>query len=97
MKRYGNWAKLRKEIIEKKGKICNRCYYFHNPKENDSTGCYSDLIVDHIIPLKLGGEELNEDNLQVLCKKCNKEKNRWDQHFIAKYKREVRRDGTKTN
>ncbi|MBZ7939675.1 MULTISPECIES: HNH endonuclease [Campylobacter] len=31
-------------------------------------------IVDHIIPIKQGGNRLNQDNLQSLCIKCHNEK-----------------------
>lgn len=32
-----------------------------------------ELEIDHIIPLSRGGKE-DEDNMQVLCAKCNREK-----------------------
>jgi len=34
----------------------------------------SKYVVDHIIPIALGGKEFNLNNLQTLCEDCNKEK-----------------------
>lgn len=34
--------------------------------------------VDHIIPIGLGGAELDIDNLQLLCPECNKVKTHYD-------------------
>lgn len=39
-----------------------------------SCGSKSDLTIDHITPRSLGGDS-SDDNLQVLCRKCNSAKN----------------------
>lgn len=31
-------------------------------------------VVDHIVPINAGGEELNESNFQSLCEKCHNKK-----------------------
>ena len=38
--------------------------------------CGSDLFpeVDHIVPIRSGGDPWNPENLQVLCKSCHSEK-----------------------
>ena len=53
--------KLRAIILEKYNSICQRC------------GSKNDLHVDHIIPYSKGGWT-REDNLTVLCSKCNYKK-----------------------
>ena len=47
----------------------------------------SKLIGDHIIPISLGGEEYDLDNVQTLCIKCNKIKTAKDIKDIAKQRR----------
>ena len=37
-------------------------------------GSDEDLTVDHIIPLRRGGAKFDPDNLQPLCRFCNREK-----------------------
>lgn len=41
------------------------------------------LIADHIHPIALGGEEWDMNNIQTLCKECNKKKTRGDIGKIA--------------
>lgn len=54
-------AELRCEIHERDGFACVAC------------GATSDLQIDHIFPLSLGGFH-NAENLQTLCGFCNQEK-----------------------
>ncbi len=55
---------LRKSIITPDS-YCLKC----NSSEN--------LVLDHIIPIAKGGQNLKE-NIQVLCRKCNRQKS--DKH-----------------
>jgi len=41
------------------------------------------LVVDHIKPISLGGEEFDLENLQTLCEHCNKKKTFYDMKTIA--------------
>jgi len=43
----------------------------------------SKLIGDHIIPIALGGDEWDINNIQTLCEKCNKIKTAIDIKEIA--------------
>ena len=45
------------------------------------------LIGDHIIPISLGGDEWDIENIQTLCGDCNKIKTRKDMGDIAKARR----------
>jgi len=47
----------------------------------------SKLIGDHIIPIAIGGEEYDLDNVQTLCIKCNKIKTKKDMKKIALYRK----------
>ncbi len=47
----------------------------------------TNLIGDHIIPIALGGEEFDLNNVQTLCLKCNKIKTSQDAQDIAKQRR----------
>ena len=85
---------LKAEVIKERGKVCEKC----NLKTND-------LILDHKIPIAIGGEEFSKDNVWLLCKKCNKEKTKKDMFNIAVERRisvtqtklEVKADGTTTD
>ena len=46
--------------------------------------------VDHIRPIALGGDEYDEENLQVLCRDCHKQKTAVDAKDIAARRREER-------
>jgi 5-methylcytosine-specific restriction endonuclease McrA len=66
---------VKERILKKCNYICVNC------------GATKDLQVDHIVPLCSGGRH-DEDNLQILCKKCNLTKpkkpllNSFDKFFI---------------
>jgi len=47
----------------------------------------NNLIADHIIPIALGGDEWDMENIQTLCIKCNKKKTKKDIAKIAKVRR----------
>jgi 5-methylcytosine-specific restriction endonuclease McrA len=53
--------KRRKEVFARDKHVCKKC------------NSIEDLQVDHIIPLAKGGSN-DLDNLQILCRKCNREK-----------------------
>ena len=50
----------------------------------------TNLIVDHIKPIALGGDEWDLDNLQTLCYRCNNIKTKKDLKFIARAKKRER-------
>ena len=69
---------MRARLIKRVDWICNHCH-----KKFDS----SQLILDHITPIALGGEEFDEKNMQILCVSCNKIKTKQDFGHIAEAKR----------
>lgn len=60
--------KLRQKILERDQYICQLCG--HKGGEKYSDGSIVRLEVDHIKPLKQGGKT-TEENLWVLCSRCN--------------------------
>ncbi len=44
-------------------------------------------VVDHKLPIAMGGPEFDLDNLQLLCDRCNKAKTAEDLGWIARYKK----------
>ena len=63
---------MKTRVIFKRGKKCELCSIQTE-----------DLILDHKKPIAVGGEEFSEDNVWLLCKKCNKEKTKKDMAIIA--------------
>jgi len=47
----------------------------------------SQLVGDHIIPISLGGAEFDINNVQTLCKPCNKIKTANDMKEIARFRK----------
>lgn len=85
-----DWSWLRGKILKKANYTCSKCGF--KPKVHERHGYefwheYRSLVVDHIVPIALGGEEFDESNLQVLCAKCDKKKTRIDKAKIRKAKR----------
>lgn len=74
------WASLRRKFI----RLHLECAACH---QSLPVGQSSYWIVDHIIPIAIGGEEFDEANLQVLCPECNKVKTAKDMKQIALQRR----------
>ena len=82
--RKNNHSAMRTYLIAKRGQFCEKCSAF---VEHDY-----DLVLDHILPIALGGEQFgDESNLQLLCPTCNKEKTSKDISEIALRKRIARK------
>lgn len=64
----GTWRSLRKMILRRDMHLCQECL---------KSGITERAIdVDHKIPMDQGGERLDPDNLQSLCKACHGKKTR---------------------
>lgn len=68
----------RRKAFKRDNNICKMC----NTKFSDEQ-----LIADHIIPIALGGEEFDLDNIQTLCIECNKTKTKDDMIKIVDNRR----------
>jgi len=92
------WPDLRMKALTRDNFTCNHCG-FKAEKEYDvreyngkeyklvSKTISSQLIGDHINPIALGGDEWDINNVQTLCKKCDKIKTKGDQKLIAALRR----------
>jgi 5-methylcytosine-specific restriction endonuclease McrA len=61
------WSCLRKQVIREEGRICSHCKKYICDEE--------DFIVIHKYPRsKYPHLELERDNLQIICNKCNRDK-----------------------
>lgn len=75
MQNFTSWAVLRDTILKRDNYRCVKCgKLYHN----------FELIADHIKPIALGGDESDINNIQTLCKECNKIKTSNDMKEIAK-------------
>lgn len=82
------WQSLREKCLERDNYTCKRCGKisvcniagYRNPT----------MIADHIIPIALGGEQWDINNLQTLCEDCNKIKTREDMQKITIARRNVK-------
>lgn len=64
--------KMRFAIYDRDGHRCCKC-----------GGYYDDLEIDHIIPISKGGKS-TMDNLQTLCRRCNKEKGSNTERYVSR-------------
>jgi 5-methylcytosine-specific restriction endonuclease McrA len=80
-----SWGIFKYKALERDKYTCVIC----GKREGESTGekfpypTSVTLVVDHIKPIALGGEEFDMNNLQTLCTKCNKKKTFYDMKTIA--------------
>ena len=71
------WRKVRSEVLKAYGTICMKCHVLADQPH-----------VDHVRPRSLFPKlALRFDNLQVLCKSCNRAKGQ----DIADYRKEIRK------
>ena len=73
-KLYTSWQSFKLLAFKRDCFTCVKCGF---------KGDISCLIADHIKPISLGGEEFELDNIQTLCKACNKIKTKNDMRIIA--------------
>ena len=67
------WRSIRKEILIDEP-LCREC---------QRKGYYTAAsVVDHIIPIRLGGNKLDKSNLQPLCKPCHESKSSYEKKYF---------------
>ena len=71
------WRKLRAKYISEHP-LCLWC-----DEEGRTT---QGKVVDHITQIKMGGDRLNEENLQTLCTPCHAKKSAYEAHNKKKSK-----------
>jgi 5-methylcytosine-specific restriction endonuclease McrA len=73
-----SWVELRQRVFERDDYVCKNC---------GKKFSADNLIADHIEPIAIGGNEFDLNNIQTLCRKCNKIKTRKDMKNIAHFRR----------
>ena len=73
--RNNSWFWVRKDILKRDRYTCSICKTRMKKRFLD---------VDHIIPLRLGQNPFNKDNLRTLCKECHKAKTKLDKMGFGK-------------
>ena len=97
-----NFGLLKFKIFERDNNTCQKCGYKWEPynAEKESWVEYikhsyrqTDCIeCDHIVPICLGGDEFDENNLQTLCVKCHKKKTKEDMKALAEINRKEKEE-----
>lgn len=84
------WQYWKEKAFERDKYSCVKCGEKPTQKtyEGEIIPDTSKLVADHIIPIALGGEEYDLDNVQTLCIKCNKIKTKKDLKKIALYRKQ---------
>jgi len=68
----------KKELISFQGLICERC--------SKEVRTKSQLELDHIKPICLGGQEFSMSNFQMLCIPCHRKKSLRDRKILKEFK-----------
>ncbi len=84
-----SWEQLRYKVFERDNHTCVKC---GKERKADYYG-YISLVADHIIPIAVGGELWDIDNIQTLCVDCNKIKTKNDMADIAALRRKEKLEG----
>jgi len=71
--RNNSWYWVRKDVLRRDRYTCQICKTRMRKKFLD---------VDHIIPVRLGGNPYNKENLRTLCKDCHRAKTRLDGEVV---------------
>lgn len=77
-----DWSKVRIKAFKRDNYTCQYCGKKFEPPYGANQ-----LIADHIVPIAVGGEEFDINNVQTLCIDCNKIKTKRDAQRIAKFRR----------
>lgn len=83
MHQFTSWATIRHMVIKRDDFTCVKC---------GAIELSHNLVGDHIIPIALGGNEFDINNVQTLCKRCDKIKTAQDRKDIAEFKRKNRKN-----
>lgn len=72
--RKNSWHMVRMDVLKRDGYRCSICLI---------RKIKSELDVDHIIPVRMGGKFFEKENLRTLCRECHKAKSRLDSQALA--------------
>lgn len=91
MSRSHYWQSIKTEAFIRDNWTCVKCGERRDLNYIDKIkGITCNLVGDHIVPIALGGAELDINNVQTLCLKCNRVKTNKDNSDIFRLKREAK-------
>ncbi|MBW2970661.1 HNH endonuclease [Candidatus Woesearchaeota archaeon] len=67
--REHTWEFVRKDVLKRDKYRCSICNQRFRKTQLD---------VDHIVPINMGGKPFEKNNLRTLCKECHKKKTKLD-------------------
>jgi 5-methylcytosine-specific restriction endonuclease McrA len=81
-------AGLRRLVRDEQGGKCARCKITVNESSVlEGVKNRHPYVLDHILPIAMGGDQWARDNLQVLCGRCNRQKTARDLGKIARWRK----------
>ena len=72
--RNNTWYYVRMDVLRRDKYKCSIC---------EKRFRKTQLDVDHIIPVKMGGKLFDKDNLRTLCRECHKAKSELDREALS--------------
>ena len=78
--RNNSWFFVRKDVLRRDRYTCKICKQRLRKRFLD---------VDHIIPIQMGGQLFDKENLRTLCKDCHKSKSKLDSEALSEIKDEI--------
>jgi 5-methylcytosine-specific restriction endonuclease McrA len=85
------WPEHRRQLFAERGGKCAHCgtdlYAYPDGHPLHQPYLTEDWVLDHIVPIAIGGSMWDPANHQILCAKCNKAKTAKDMGKIARYKK----------
>lgn len=75
--RNNSWYFIRKDVLRRDRYSCRICKQRFRKKFLD---------IDHMIPVQMGGQLLDKNNLRTLCKECHKMKTKLDKDALMEIK-----------
>jgi 5-methylcytosine-specific restriction endonuclease McrA len=81
-------AEMRRLVRDEQGGKCARCrQVVHKSSAPKDPYTRHHYVLDHIRPIAMGGDQWARDNLQVLCRRCNRIKTARDMGKITRWKK----------
>ena len=75
-------------LAEQEGKCAHCRQEIRKPSATQGPAAsHNHCVMDHIRPIAMGGDQWARENLQVLCKRCNRIKTARDMGKIARWKK----------
>jgi 5-methylcytosine-specific restriction endonuclease McrA len=80
---------MKQRVLAEQGGKCAHCgeEIPERSAPQDPGSSHHHCVMDHIRPIAMGGDQWARENLQVLCRRCNRIKTACDMGNIARWKK----------